>query len=317
MKKISYVCKVIFLALMLTPLAHAFFGRVEFSEAGDFSEDAVSRGVQATREQCAKVSNAVWAVSSSAGQECIKYWAAGFSSEPAKRAIVFFHGDVWVGAGKTSQSYLEMSNEKMQESADTWAKRLGMPYIFVARPGTYGSSGDHMQRRRIAESVLISAALDELKKRYGIQELVLAGQSGGGHVTSSLITQRDDVICAVPTSAPSSPRIRWQMMGRTRDTTNFADSYEPSVHVRKDQVHAQLRVFVLGNPEDKNVFWPAQTVMADALKKAGIPVELLTGEGTGPDLHGLSNAARTVAGWCAKDLDTAEIVRRAAKGLKG
>jgi len=121
----------------------------------------------------------------------------------------------------------------------------------------------------------------------------------------------------VPTSAPSSPRIRWEMMGRTKDTTNYADSYEPWKFVAKDKVNPQLRVFVLGNPQDKNVFWASQTVMADALQKAQIPVQVLEGEGTGPDAHGLSNSSRIVAGWCARDMRTEEMVVRAGKGLKG
>jgi poly(3-hydroxybutyrate) depolymerase len=58
----------------------------------------------------------------------------------------------------------------------------------MSRPGTYGSSGDHSQRRRPAEAKIISAAIDALKKKYQIQELVITGQSGGGHVTASLIT---------------------------------------------------------------------------------------------------------------------------------
>lgn len=297
--------------------AFAWLGRADFSDAGDFSEAAILSGVRATPSQCAAASSAVWAETSHAGAECIKYWAAGFGTEPAKRAIVFFHGDIFVGVGKTSPAYLESSNTALQHSADTWAKKLGMPYIFVGRPGTHGSSGDHMQRRRLAESELIGAALDQLKKRYGIEEWVVAGQSGGGHVTSALLTQRADIVCAVPTSAPSSPRIRWEMMGRTKDTTNYTDSYEPWQFLDKAKVHPALRVFVLGNPLDKNVFWPSQTVMADALQKANIPVQVLQGEGSGPDGHGLKNSAATVAGWCAKGMDTPDIIARAAKGLKG
>jgi hypothetical protein len=34
----------------------------------------------------------------------------------------------------------------------------------MSRPGTYGSSGDHSQRRRPAEAKIISAAIDALKK---------------------------------------------------------------------------------------------------------------------------------------------------------
>lgn len=323
MKKSRHTTKpVLHLAVLalLTGLgthAQAFLGRVEFSDAGDFSEAAIVRGVQATPAQCAAATNSVWADAKEAGAECLKYWKSGFTGTPVKKALVFFHGDIFVGTGKTGKSYLESSNEILQRNADAWSKQLGLPYIFVGRPGTHGSSGDHMQRRRIAESKIISAALDALKARYGVQEWVVTGQSGGGHVTSSLLTMRTDIVCAVPTSAPSSPRIRWELMGRTRDTTNYDDSYEPHRFMAKDKTHPELRVFVLGNPQDRNVFWASQTVMADALRQAGVAVQVLQGEGSGPDAHGLSNSARMVGGWCARDMGTTDMLERASKGLKG
>jgi hypothetical protein len=198
-----------------------------------------------------------------------------------------------------------------------WSRKLDAPYVFVGRPGTHGSSGDHTQRRRPAESILISAALDTIKDRLKIKEFVVAGQSGGGHVTSSLITYRADIVCAVPTSAPSSPRLRWTIKGLKTDTTGYTDSYEPTAHLHKDGVHEKLRVFVLGNPDETNVVWPSQVIMATRLKEVGIPVEILHGQGTGPEGHGLSNSARIVAGWCFKDLPTGEILRKAANGLRG
>jgi acetyl esterase/lipase len=291
--------------------------RINFSAEGDFSETAIRRGVKATQEQCEKVDNAVWVSTKDHGEECLKYWAAGFPNEPTERAVVYFHGDIWVGAGKTSKDYLQTTNRTIQRDAEAWSKRLAAPYIFFGRPGTFGSSGDHMQRRRVSESILISAALEKIKERLKIKEFVVTGQSGGGHVTSSLITYRADIVCAVPTSAPSSPRVRWTLKGLTKDTTGYRDSYEPTEHLRKDKVHAMLRVFVLGNPDETNVVWPSQVVMAAKLKDAGIPVETLHGKGTGPDGHGLSNSARIVAGWCFKDLPTQEIMRKAAEGLRG
>ena len=291
--------------------------RVNFSAAGDFSESAIRRGVKATREQCDKVENAVWVSTKDHGEECLKYWAAGFADKPVDRAVVFFHGDIWVGAGKTSKDYLRTSNWIIQRDAEAWSKKLGVPYIFFARPGTFGSSGDHMQRRRVGESILISAALEKIKAQLKIREFVVAGQSGGGHVTSSLITHRADIVCAVPTSAPSSPRVRWTILGLTKDTTGYGDSYEPTEHLRKDNVHAKLRVFVLGNPDETNVVWPSQVIMSAKLKDAGIPVETLHGKGSGPAGHGLGSSARIVAGWCFNDLPTEEIVRKAAAGLHG
>ena len=291
--------------------------RIEFTAEGDFSEAAVRRGIKATQVQCDAVPNGLWAPDPDGG-ECLKYWAAGMEPLPARRAVVFFHGDVWVGAGKTSKGYLEATNAILQRFAGDWAKRLGVPFVFIGRPGTHGSSGDHMQRRRPAESLLISAALDALKARYGIEELVIAGQSGGGHVTASLLTLRSDIVCAVPTSAPSSPSVRWKMRGWKRDSTGYEDSYEPVQHLDKARMHPALRVFVLGDPQDTNVVWPSQTILAERLKQAGVPVEVIEAQGTGPELHGLPNSARNVAGWCARDVPTEEIMLRSAhKAMKG
>ena len=298
--------------------AFAFlFGRVDFSAEGDFSESALQRGVKATQDQCEKVENAVWVSTKDYGEECIKYWAAGFNGMPVERAVIFFHGDVWIGAGKTGKYYLEATNETLQRDADTWSAKIGVPYIFIARPGTHGSSGDHMQRRRLVESVLLSAALDKIKERMSIKKLVVVGQSGGGHVTSSLITLRSDIVCAVPTSGPSSPRIRQTLRGIARDQTGYVDHYEPTEHLEKSKMHEELRVFVLGDPNDANVVWPSQLIMATKLQELGVNVEILAGEGTGAEHHGLSNSARRVAGWCANGLSKEDILRNAAKGLKG
>ena len=309
--------KLALVALLAWPSIASAADRIPFSAEGDFSEEAVRRGVTATRAQCDAVPNGLWAETKDHGAECLKYWTGGFAGKTVARAVVYFHGDIWVGAGKTSRNYLEMTNAKLQRDAEAWAKRIGAPYVFVGRPGTHGSSGDHMQRRRIAESMQVSAALDRLKERLGIRELVVAGQSGGGHVTASLLTLRGDIVCAVPTSAPSSPSIRWTLRGLKRDTTGYTDSYEPAEHLRRNLVHPALRVFVLGNPQDSNVLWPSQVILATKLKEAGIPVEVLEGEGTGPERHGLSNSSRLVAGWCHRDAPTEDMVKKAREGLKG
>ncbi len=290
---------------------------LEMTPEGDFSEQALRRGVRATRAQCDALANAVWVSTRDHGEACVRYWAAGFSSGPNERAIVFLHGDNWIGPGKTRTQYLSLTGEALARQARQWSGKLDAPYVFIGRPGTHGSSGDHMQRRRAGESALISAALDAIKARLRIRDLVVAGQSGGGHVTSSLLTLRSDIVCAVPTSAPSSPRIRWQLKGLKADTTGHADSYEPSEHLTGLKRHPALRVFVLGDPADRNVLWPSQTIMATRLAQAGVPVETLEGKGSGEDRHGLPDSARRVAGWCYQDLPTAEILRRAALGLGG
>lgn len=289
--------------------------RVAFLPQGDFSERAVRRGVTARADDCRAVASAVW-VQSPHGNECIRYWAAGFGAAPARRAVIFFHGDVLANGGAPAE-YQAQTPEKLQRDADQWAARLGVPYIFVGRPGTHGSSGEHTQRRRIGESVLMSVAVDAIKASYGIEELVIAGQSGGGHVTASLLAARSDIVCAVPTSSVSSPRLRQTMRNWTVDATGYDDSYEPVEHLVKAKMNKNLRVFVVGDPQDSNVLWAPQTILSRRLSEIGVANEILEGEGTGPARHGMARSARIVAGWCATDLPTAEIVQRAKAGLKG
>ena len=111
--------------------------------------------------------------------------------------------------------------------------------------------------------------------------------------------------------------MRWQTHGWRGDPTGYADSYEPVEHLQKQRLHAALRVFVVGDPNDRNVLWPSQTILSDKLREMSVPVSVLQGQGTGRDAHGMSNSGRLVAGWCFKDMSTPAMEERAAKGLKG
>lgn len=277
-----------------------------------FPEQALRNGVRATQAQCEQLSNGLWAVAGTGETACLRYWAAGlWPGAPAQRAVVYFSGDVWSG-GRAVPPYATTSDGALAEAAARWAGRLGLPYVFLARPGTYGSSGDHMERRRPAESQLVSAALDVLKARWNISEYIVVGFSGGGHVTSALVTLRSDIVCAVPGGAPSSPRMRWTLKRWTTDATGYGDSYEPTEHLHKAATHPGLRIFVVGDPRDREGLWPAQTVMAHAARAKGIAAEIIEVKGSAPDFHhGQGDIVRLVAGWCGSDLPTDEIVRRA------
>lgn len=281
-----------FAALLTLSLnGHAFF-KADFSVEDDFSESSLKRGISASEEKCKSIpEKAIWSPVNSNLAECIKYWSYGLTANTG-RAIVFLHGD----ESPISQGYSKLSGEQMSRFAMEWSRRLKAPYIYIARPGVYGSSGDHSRRRLLEESQVISSTLDGLKKKYGIEEFVIAGQSGGGHMTTSLLTLRDDIVCAIPTSAPSSPRIRYLKMGRSRDTTSLP-SYEPTENFN-NPIHKDLRVIILGDPKDSNVFWESQTILADVLNKRSIPHMLLEGQGRGDQRHGLSNASKDVAGMC-------------------
>jgi hypothetical protein len=298
--------------------SHAFLGRADLPGGDEvFTHSALLRGVSATATQCASIANAIWAQPMGESGECLRYWHAGFEGKSQQPVLLFFPPDLLAGNELVNTGYTSLSPAKMQVSVDNVAARMGVRYVFFSRPGTYGSSGEHLQRRRIAESRLISAAMDELKKRYDIGAFVVSGLSGGGHVVASLLTYRSDIVCAVPSSAVSAPRLRWQLKGLSRDTTGYSDSYEPTENLVLSRMNPNLRVFVLGDLLDSNTPWASQTVLAEKLRAVGVAVELLNGEGAGAEHHGLSASAVAVGAACAKGQSTEQILQFAARGLRG
>jgi len=306
------------LGLLLMGSAHAALDRVDLPAGGDaFSNEAIVRGIKATEVQCATVPNAVWAQPEGASGECLRYWHAGLKEGANPRALFFFSGDLLVQDTVIDKSYAGMTPARVQAVIDTVPARFGVPYIFVGRPGTFGSSGAHKERRRAPEARLVSAAIDEIKKRHGIAEISIAGLSGGGHVVASLLGYRSDVVCAVPTSAVSSPAMRVKLHGWSVDATGFSDSYEPMGNLDKARMNPGLRVFVLGDPADSNVQWAVQTSLADRLRDIGVEVQVLQAEGVGPQRHVIVSSALLIGALCTLNQTTEEIQQRAAKGLKG
>ncbi len=291
--------------------------RVPFNPGDDnFSADGLLKGVSATAQQCAAVPNAVWAQASTGDAECIRYWAAGFTpGVPAPRALVYIPGDQ-MAFDQPDPGYTRRNPRNLQAAANDMQARAGVPFILLSRPGMFGSSGDHRERRREGEVRIVSAALDQIKARDGIQAWSLAGLSGGGHTVAALLGWRSDIVCAVAASSVSSPRLRWQGMGRTTDLTGHADSYEPVDHLKREVFHPELRVFVLGDPQDSNVVFVTQTPLADKLKTLGAAVEVVQAEGTGPQRHFLGDSSQRLGAMCLRGLPTPQILQ-AARGMKG
>lgn len=306
--------KLFVLALGLAAALHGHAQRLPMvTTDAPFDNEALRRGVSATAAQCQALEGAVWAVAADGQAECIRYWAAGLQG---RRAMVYIPPDQ-LAFDQPDPAYASRGPAQMQVLAQAMQRSAQVPLILLSRPGTFGSSGDHRQRRRELEPRLMSAALDEIGRRHGISEWVLVGLSGGGHTVASLLGWRSDIVCAVAASAVSSPAMRWRGMGRDRDLTGFADSHEPLEHLGRAAFHPQLRVFVLGDPKDSNVLWSTQLPLAQRLQALGVQVATVTGEGSDGQRHALGNSARLLGSQCAQDRGTPEILELAARGLKG
>ena len=292
---ISYMAMWLLASAFIANSAHAFFENA-FTPEDDFSYGSVQSGVKASKSDCVKGrADAVWTDPDNRGKPagCLKYWHSGLR-EVNDRVILFMHGDI----RKTDLGYQKLSSDALNEMVSKRSTDFSAPYIFLGRPGTHGSSGNHGVRRTLEEVGMVNAAIDQLKKRYAIKEFVIAGQSGGGFLTAAIINFRSDIYCAVPTSAPASPRVRYTQMGRSTDTTDRADSYEPTQDTLKAKPHERLRVIILGDENDTNVFWSSQIILSKHLTQNQIEHSVIKGEGVGDARHGLNRSANLVASWC-------------------
>jgi dienelactone hydrolase len=193
-----------------------------------------------------------------------------------------FNGDVVVG-----DRYLRLSPRLMQAEAEQFAAALQRPFVNLARPGVFGSSGDHGQRRREYEVQLIDAALDRLKDAFGWRRLNLAGQSGGGHLVAALIARRTDVGLAVIVSGNVAVAKRNLEMKRDVDATGYADFVDPLDTVAAVAQSPPGHILMLTDPGDTVVSAAVQDAYAAALRQAGVAVEQLFVPSLDPRHHDL------------------------------
>ena len=282
----------------------------------EFPASELVSGKHTSREQCEATRDAVW-VEHSEGTECIRYFPSS-NVKGAKVAALFFHGDRL--DGHKVLDYKDNHAQALRHLADGLAKVNRVPYIFVGRPGAYGSSGRHDERRRPKEYLSLNAAVDAIKARYGLERVHLGGQSGGATAVGALLTLgRDDVVCAAASSGG------YDALGRARDmadrtgkpwngcdVTNHCDVYNVIDHVATVKKSEFRRIFIIGDPGDDNTSFKYQKAFADKLKAAGHDVTVAEAQGRGPVRHGLQHMTNRTLGWCNVGYDSeriAELVR--------
>ena len=73
--------------------------------------------------------------------------------------------------------YTQLSPSIVQAEAEQYAAATRRPFINLARPGIFASSGNRLERRRKREVDLVNA-VDRLKDRFGSGLISLAGLAG-------------------------------------------------------------------------------------------------------------------------------------------
>ena len=279
-----------------------------------FSVRDLQWGKSISHDECLRIKWSVW-VAHNLGEECIRYYPSpsleqglnGESDSP-KTAVFFFHGDHLAGTMPLG-NYDKISEQTLLHIVQKNEETYKVAYILVARPGVYGSSGRHNQRRREKEFQSMSAAVDAIKLLYGIERVVLAGQSGGSTVASALLTLgRKDVMCAAMGSGNYAvnalAEIKRAKLGQASrrgcDVTNYCDAYDVIEHVQGIAHDEHRDIYVIGDPQDQNTIFELQRAFYEKLIAAGHKATLIEVEGRGPERHSTAYVTYRVAAMCAK-----------------
>jgi dienelactone hydrolase len=262
----------------------------------------------ADRSLCPDQPTFVW-VEHERGKECIRYFP-GDDIRNAPVVIAQFYGDRDRVMRKPVDQIRNNTRSSQEGYAARQTRRAGIPVVVIARPGTYGSSGDHRQRRQPKEYHSLNAALDRIKARYGIQQFVLSGHSGGATAAAALLTLgRTDIRCATLSSGAYDLLKRAEMLRKAQgrrprtgfDTTGLADPYDPLDHVQNIPHDPERLVIILGNPEDSITPFSLQLAFANALEDAGHRVRVDMHPAREPAFHNLTgHVTIKTAGECAK-----------------
>jgi pimeloyl-ACP methyl ester carboxylesterase len=281
-------------------------------ETEPFSGAELLRGKRITQAECAALPGAVWAAVDQQG-ECIRYYhstAGGSGSE----VVVFFSAEVAStnarGEVKPYDFYVKQSPAALQERIAGWSRNLRMPYLYLARPGSYGSSGEYARRRTPREIDLVSAALDAIKSRHGYTRLHLAGSSEGGHAAAALLARRTDLGCVVLASSLLSVRSGLAESGWDQDVTGNKHPVDPVALVDQVVKRPGLRIMVVTDPDDIVISARSQTAYVRRASAAGLPVQQIFAAATDSGAHGLWRAGLLVATDCAHGVKDDAIVSK-------
>ncbi|MBB3912739.1 alpha/beta hydrolase family protein [Sphingomonas desiccabilis] len=270
-------------------------------------------GATATRRRCTEVPDAYW-VPIPGGGACIRTYPAANRSGGGTM-LVYLPGDVLLrgrgGVRLIAGSYARRSPADIRQEMTGWSRNGGVPAIFIARPGLYGSSGNHGARRRIDEVRLVDGALDRIKARYRVSRFILAGQSGGGHLVAALVNRRRDIAAAfIGSGLVSAVEVmRAYQARRRRDAGPVEDPnavYDPIGHVG-EIAGPGPDIFVLSDPGDRIVPFLSQRHYVERLRSAGRhPTHILL-RGEGRSRHLLAEPMKAGAALYARGEDAAAI----------
>lgn len=298
------------LAVFTSSTSFAFSQSVSNGEM--FDPDAAAKGITYSREACAdleKQNTAVW-IEAAGDHYCLRYFAANLKPDHNPIAALWLHGDI-MGAHESppNKRLKGLGVDAMIKQEERLSERFEVPFIFLGRPGSYGSAGRHYtMRERQIEADIVTAGIDALKKKYGIARWSMGGHSGGGILVAEMLNHRTDIQCAILSSA--SGAFRDYLATYNSPDTNNPIVLDPIASLNSVPRDEQRRVFDVFDPRDTNVKFAVHQKYDDALKRHGVKAEVLSLEkALAPEYHDMVDYGETATGMCAADKTDADIIK--------
>lgn len=268
---------------------------------------------------CAAVPGGLWVETGGKG-DCLRSYAQGLSEVDNPKVLVYFSGDVLLktkaGVRFVSPIYERRSPDAIMRDLMRWSKQAGQPVVFLARPGMYGSSGDHNQRRELREVMLMEGALDAIKRRHRVSAFILAGQSGGGHIAAALLNRRRDISAVALSSALLSVREvteHWDRR-RTVKASNFRALHDPIDYVSGIRTNPKPLIFVLSDREDRIVPYASQLAYVRRLQATGFEPQHVLLSAADKNRHALARHGQHAAALIARG-EQVDTIRAALETL--
>ena len=309
----------IVVAVLLTLVSgSAADGAIRFKTTGEATLGGAD-ALAGVRGACEVARRHVWVEVEGRG-DCVAFYPTG-PLDGARNVIFFFEGDIPPSYRKNAdrlRSHLRI----LERTLGSLAKTYQVPYVLVARPGTFGSTGNHADRRRPREYLVMREAVEAIRREFGIEAVSLAGQSGGATIVGALLALGlGRVACATPASGgyDLTAMLDWHasrqgIVGRHHEhPAALSQSFNVMDRVGGVEKDPARRIFIVGDTEDRVTPIVQQKRFAERLRAGGHHAVVVEAKGAGPERHGLTMASLKMAGLCARGASDEEIRKSAPR----
>jgi len=227
--------------------------------------------------------------------QCLRYYPSS-SLTGEKTVVIQLYGDRDLSS-KMAINEIKNNTQTEQEklAAAKHQKIKNVPWVILARPGTYGSSGNHKDKRMLSEFLAINNALDGLKGRYDIKRFIVVGHSGGATLGAGLLTLgRADIQCAILSSGTydylarrALTKLEQNSVSYDSKTRSILKQYDPYFYTENIVQDPSRKIFILGDSRDKNTPFHLQLAFAYKVEHAGHLVNIVEFVADGPDYHNI------------------------------